>query len=235
MPPRKVVLVVRTTPDYIEWIRQRLPGKVLFLTDPESRQKAAEPEPEPAEEILMDSVDFNKVMKAVRCHLETHCLILSGITCFDCEAMAVTAAMARYFSLPFSLPESVAACQSKLLSKKAWRRHKVPTPEAEKIENEAHLMAFFKGIDGPLVLKPENGTGSELVFLCRTPQECRRQFRVILEKAGRGERFLPGEPAEAGVPGIVAEAFIDGEEYSCDFIVRHGRIQVVRVCRKNSA
>lgn len=43
--PRPVVLVVGTTTDYVDWLRQAAPGNALYLTDPQLRRAAREAPP----------------------------------------------------------------------------------------------------------------------------------------------------------------------------------------------
>ena len=77
------VLVVGTTTDYIDWIRNARPGGALFLTDPALRRDASEPPPALQEEICCDLADPEAVYDALLAHMETHRLGLSGIACFD--------------------------------------------------------------------------------------------------------------------------------------------------------
>ena len=54
-------LVVGTTADYIDWIASHYPGSALFLTDPEERRGAVEPQPPPGKEILCPLRHYQRV------------------------------------------------------------------------------------------------------------------------------------------------------------------------------
>ena len=83
MPDRSRVLVVGTTPDYIDWIRRCNPERALFLTDPGQRQRTDQPQPEPHEEILANLTDGRQVRQAVRQHLLHHRMRINAVACFD--------------------------------------------------------------------------------------------------------------------------------------------------------
>ena len=229
MPLHKVVLVVGTTTDYIEWIRQRLPGKALFLTDPKLRQNASEPNPNPKEELLCELSHRDHVVRALKAHLGTYALTLEGIFSYDCEAIPLAADLARHFNLPYCTPEAVSLCQNKFLSKQQWDRHNVLTPRAAHIESESDLVDFFYHLNKSCVVKPQNGTGSELVFLCRSEQECRSAYQLIQNGLKQKSRFLSNLDSEER---ITAEEYVRGEEFSCDFVVNSGGVQILRICRK---
>ena len=230
-PGLETVLVVGTTPDYIEWIRKRLPRKALFLTDPELRNHAAEPKPAPEEEVLCRLSDKGNVLKALSRHLEKYCIELAGIASFDCESIPLAADLAQNLNLPYCSAESVAVCQNKLVSKQKWAQNGLFTPRVAEVESEAHLVDFFHKTNGGCVLKPQNGTGSELVFLCSTEDECRKYYRLINDSR-KPACFNESTHSNGQANKIIAEAFINGEEFSCDFIIKDKHIQIIRICRK---
>ncbi len=61
----KRALVTGTTPDYVDIIRKRYPGRAVFLTDERLRQAAAEERPGPEEEITVDLRNTRVAAKAV--------------------------------------------------------------------------------------------------------------------------------------------------------------------------
>jgi len=163
--PSPRVLVVGTTADYIDWIRHSCPGNALFLTDPLIRQSAQEPPPSLFEEILFNLSDHHRVRNALQRHLRKERISLVGITSYDCESMALAALLARDFALPYPTIEAVQNCRDKFRSKRLWHRHGVPCPRARRVHMQADAVAFLHHIDGPCVLKPVGGSGSELVFV----------------------------------------------------------------------
>ena len=232
MPPRKVVLVVGTTPDYVEWIRQSLPQKALFLTDPVFRNKAIEPDPPPEEEVLCDLTDNEGVLKSLEWHLKKYRLILNGITSFDCESIPLAASLAPSLGLSYCSPLSVALCQNKFLSKQKWMKNRIRTPRVATVVNAGQLIEFFQNANRACVLKPQNGTGSELVFLCKTENDCIEYYHFIADRLKNKAGFHASPDSTEKIDKIVVEEFIEGEEFSCDFIVKDKQIQIIRICRK---
>jgi biotin carboxylase len=230
--PDRRVLVVGTTPDYIQWIRQSCSGETLFLTEPQLRQRAVEPAPRPDEELLCDLRDHAGVRTALLAHLDAYHQEPVGVACFDCESMELAAVLAGHFGLPYPSVAAVANCRNKYLSKCLWRTAGLETPPAMLVRSAADAVRFQQTLAGPIVLKPLSGSGSELIFIGTDPQSCRRGYQAIC--SGLRQRchqrlyadFCPDEPR------ILAEGMICGAEYSCDFSVRDGRALVIRLTRK---
>ena len=83
MSPDNRVLVVGTTPDYVDWIDRHCPGRGLFLTDPILRQNAGETAPEACSELLADLTGAENVWRKLTEHLDRWAIRLAGIACFD--------------------------------------------------------------------------------------------------------------------------------------------------------
>lgn len=227
-----LTLVVGTTPDYIDWIRTAAPGRALFLTDPELRHRAKEAPPAIKEEILFNINDYDKLINVIDEHMGTWNLSLNGIACFDCESMDLAARLAERYSLPYASPEAVKLCRSKYLSKIAWAQSGLACPKTDKVRSPEDAAFFFRNTGGRTVLKPLAGSGSEHVYLCETEEECRASYALIHAalQARQGHRLYHSpEPASEL---IVAEEFIQGTEYSCDFLVDHGQTALIRLTKK---
>ena len=234
MPPvdDRRVLVVGTTPDYIDDIRSRCTGQALFLTDPALRRDAREPMPEPKEEILCDLSEAEGVVRQLADHLERWGIGLAGVACFDDESMALAARLARDYGLPYPSMEAVANCRDKYRSKILWAAQGLTTPAVCKVASPEAAAAFWRTAGGPVVLKPIGGSGSELMFRCAGEADCTRHFRTIAEGLAQRQDDRLYQPCAAGAPGILAEALIAGEEFSCDFVLKGGRATVLRLTRK---
>jgi biotin carboxylase len=217
MPDEKI-LVVGTTSDYIDMLRARAPGKLLFITSHRIRRCAVEPTPMPIEEILCDPTSPEIAAMQLRRHMRAFNVSLGGIACFDCESLESSARIAEIFGLSFPSSEAIRVCRDKALTKDAWRRTGVPCPRSEKTDSLQRVYAFFNETGGPCVLKPLDSSGSERVFKCRTKEECFDAFHQV--RAGQTS------------PDVMVEEFIRGTEYSCDFMVEDGRVQLIRMARK---
>lgn len=235
MPDKSRVLVVGTTPDYIDWIRRAAPGRAVFLTQSDVRRSATESAPAADEEALCDLADTNGAQRALENHLSRHRIKLEGVACFDCESMELAARLAGVFGLPYPSPKSILLCRDKSLQKRAWRKSGVLCPRARLIREPAEALAFLQQIGGKCVLKPLTGSGSELVFLATGQEECREQLLRI--QTGLDERQNSLMYRHGFVDGAfaVAEEYIEGTEYSCDFLKQNGRADILRLARKHRA
>ena len=226
------LMVVGTTSDYIDWIRRSCPQRALFITDPTVRSNAKEPAPETHEEVLCELVDNDIVRKAVTRHLQQWGIRVNGVACFDCESMALAALLAQDFSATFPSPSAVNNCRDKLISKTLWQQNGIRCPRVAPVRNLEDATDFLSTLGQDCVLKPLSGSGSELVFLCKTEKECRRAFTVIQDglQQRKNHRLYKGVSGDS--PSIIAEEFVDAPEYSCDFLVDEDEVTLIRLTRK---
>ncbi|MDW7774185.1 MAG: ATP-grasp domain-containing protein [Desulfobulbaceae bacterium] len=229
MNSKQKVLVVGTTADYIEWIRQVCPERALFLTDFEIRENAAEPAPHPWEEILSDLNDESRVKNEILRHLQKWDISLDGITCFDCESLEMAASLAMDFNLPYPDIESINRCRDKYVSKRRWAENGVKCPRVRLVQSSDGVYDFLRELSGSCVVKPLTGSGSELVFRCTSKKDCDKWAHIIRKELSNRQSLRLYSNATTL---FLAEEFIDGTEYSCDFIVRDRGVEIVRLTRK---
>jgi len=232
------VLVAGTTADYIDIINRRFPQRALFITDVNERARATEPSPSSDDELLCDLNQPEQIVAAVRKHLNRWRMELSGITCFDCESMPTAAFIAHSFRLSYPSTEAVTACRSKYVCKKFWRQAGLSCPDVELVHNASDAVSFLHRIDGPAVLKPLTGSGSELIFLCSTKDDCVVAFNTLRSRLARhsGRRmYAPyicdGRKVDPRMVFVIEE-FVRGDEYSCDFAVDGDRVEIFRITKK---
>jgi biotin carboxylase len=226
------VLVVGTTADYIQWIRHRCPGRALFLTSPDVRRESVDPAPAPEEEIQCNLSDPAEVRQALSRHLAAYHLELDGIACFDCESMELTAGLAIEARLPYPSPNTVRNCRNKFWTKKIWRACHLTAPAFQCVYSRAEAIRFFKDLRKPCVLKPLNGSGSELLLLAHSADRagkyyCRIQQGLMQRRENRLYESVNGQHT-----AVLMEEYIQGDEYSCDFIIDNGHVQLIRLTRK---
>jgi len=228
----KKVLIIGTTPDYIQWIRISCKDRAVFITDPVLRQASFEPVPDPWEEILTPLSDAGQVFEQLKKHLEKWPHTIDSIFCFDCESMALTAVIAEQLNLDYASGQTIQNCRDKYVSKQIWQHHGIKCPVVCPINGVQDVLAFFKTTRSGCVLKPLTGSGSELVFKCTTILECRSAFHAVqtgLTKRGLNPLFQRSSSKEVL---LLAEERIVGTEYSCDFIVDKDGVQIIRLAKK---
>lgn len=244
MPKTGKILVVGTTPDYIDWIQTASPGRALFMTDSRIRKNAAEPSPDAPDELILpladlvaaisrdDTGSMDRVLSELDSHLALWNQELTGITCYDCEYLELTARIASARGLAYPSVQAVRNCRDKYVAKEIWQKNGVSCPRAVPVDSAVDAVQFLTESEKGIVLKPFCGSGSELVFRCRNPEECTRAFDLI----SRGLRERQSAPLffkSASQPHLMmAEQFISGPEYSCDCIIENGRIGIIRLARK---
>lgn len=226
------VLVVGTTPDYIDWIRQSRPDRALFLTDRVLRHGAQEPCPAPAEEILCDLSDHRQVRLALQDHLQREALRPAGVAAYDCESMELAARLAGELGLAYPSVQAVANCRDKFAAKALWEQNGLRCPKSRRVGSAADAVKFSHDLGAPCVLKPISGSGSELIFRCASARACEIRFETIARGLQQRRSNRLYQPRRPDAPQILAEEWVDGEEFSCDFWVENGRASIIRLTRK---
>jgi len=223
------ILVVGTTPDYVEWIDDHCPGRALFLTDPTLRRNAREAPPDSRSEVLADLSGAESVWRKLDGHIDRCDIHLVGVVCFDDESMALAANLADRLNLPYPSERSINLCRDKFRCKQAWASVGVPTARAGMVESLADASSFLSELGRSCVLKPLTGAGSEFVFHCCTEAETQDAVKTIRQglHRQRDNRLYTGAGSS-----ILAEEFIVGEEFSCDFMIDDHRVTIIRLARK---
>lgn len=226
------VLVVGTTSDYIDRIRNVRSKQVIFLTDKKVRGAAKDQTPADSEEILWDLADDTGIKTAVDAHMAKWRLNICGVACFDCESMETTAKLAADYNLPYPGIEAVRISRDKYVSKEIWHQNGIACPIAIPIKEKGDVIRFLGQCPDGVVLKPFCGSGSELVFLCRTPAECEAGFETIdAGLAARTHNAIFDTFFSEG-SRMVAEQWINGPEFSCDFVLDRDKTTILRTTQK---
>jgi biotin carboxylase len=217
------VLVVGTTADYIDWIRNSRPGAALFLTEKRIRRTSSEPVPAPGEELLFQLEDGDNPAHLLRDHTERWKIQLNGVTCYDCESLPVASRLAEEFHCSFPSPRAIANCRSKYQSKVLWKKHRVACPASQLIASAQEAWSFAAKNNESCVLKPVFGSGSELTFRCRSREDCDNAFALFQARQ------------KSKITAVLAESWVDGQEYSCDCLIKDGQVELLRLTAKISS
>jgi biotin carboxylase len=229
---RSRVLVVGTTTDYVDLLRRGHPEECLFLTKLRLRLHAKEPRPADGEEVLYRGNRQLHAIELLRRHQYRYGIKVVGVVCFDCESMPLASFMAKRLGLPYPSSKAVKCCRNKRLMKQHWRAGGTSNPRFSIVQRSEEAVEFLQQIGGPCVLKPLSGSGSELVFRVENSAECRLRFEKIISNL-KSRRTAPlYQFCKEGRGSILMEEWIDGEEFSCDFLVETDRVRVIRLTRK---
>ena len=237
------VLIVGTTPDYVVKLYERYSKSLLFLTDTRFQNDSS------LKKLPSLSLIFASLEKADEACRKTHEFLRSsgkapdGIGCFDCDSLLLASRLGSELGLRFPSWEAIARCRSKFESKKTWTGHGVASPIASIASSLPETLDFFKSHGKNMVLKPLAGSGSELLFHCKDEPSVSKAVTVLCEELPkrRANPLFRPFPSPAGDSLIdpcacwVAEEFISGPEFSCDFVLYDDEVFFIRETGKIKA
>lgn len=237
------ILVVGTTPDYILRLSEEIANPLFFLTAARFKSEPQLSEIPPSN-LLFDAFDvFEKTLQNLVAFLAEKKIALSGVACFDCESLIMAARLASRLNLPFPPRQAVARSRNKFEARRSWTAAGINSPYASLACDLQETLHFFRTHGEDIVLKPVSGSGSELLFHCMEEEEVRRAVEILEEELPlRKENplFAPFPDPFRGhdihpCRSWIAEEFISGEEFSCDFVCRGDEILIVRETGKVKA
>ncbi len=226
------VLIVGTTPDYIDWIQKESPDRALFLTEPEIRKRAKESSPGPENEIVVQLDNISALKETLKNHLKKWNQRISGIACFDCESMEIASQLATTFKADYPDIQSIRNCRDKYVSKQIWKKNGIRCPCVCPVNSVEATIDFLKTCQNGIVLKPLCGSGSELVFYCKFPRDCSAVFEILKDGLTKRRQNRLFNQKSARDYLMLAEEYVIGPEYSCDFIIENDKISIIRLSRK---
>jgi len=237
------VLIVGTTPDYVAKLYKRYSKSLLFLID---RRFRGDPF---LSHLPPSSLIFAPLQEAEAACRMTHDVLRAGratpegIACFDCDSLLLASRLGSELGLRFPPWEAIARSRSKFDTKKIWPAHGVASPFASIASSLMETLGFFNTHGRNIVLKPVSGSGSELLFHCTSEPALTQAVKTLeeeLPKRSRNPLFRPFPNPAGGAPVDpcrcwVAEDFISGPEFSCDFVLHDERISLIRETGKIKA
>lgn len=235
------MIVVGTTPDYVEKIsRKRPPGSVLFILDQRHLNSHLLSGLNRSILIFTDLEQYDDTLDSLKKRLSESHMSDPGFACFDCESLIMASRLANYFKSPFPPTEAILVTRSKFLSREVWRKAGLDNPRAVLASGIDETLRYFNVFKRDIVLKPISGSGSELVFRCVDEKGVGESVSIMeeqLEKRRNNPLFRPiKDPftSEAVDPCKmwVVEEYVSGQEFSCDFILHEGKVYIVREAGK---
>jgi len=237
------VLIVGTTPDYVLKLYERYSNSLLFLTDTRFQEDPLL-KTLPSSSLIFASLENSEEACRITCEfLKAGLAAPEGIACFDCDSLLLASRLGSELGLRFPAWEAIARCRSKFESKKIWTGRGVASPIASIASSLPETIDFFKSHGENMVLKPLAGSGSELLFHCRDMSGLTKAVAILEEELPirKGNPLFRPFPNPAGDSFIdpcscwVAEEFISGPEFSCDFVFLEGEVFFIRETGKIKA
>ena len=146
-----------------------------------------------------------------------------GIVCFICDYLHLTAQLAPSLGLSFHSEAAVGRSRLKNRAAEAWQAAGVPTPYSRPVRCLEDLERFCLEIpEGPWILKPTDRSGSEWVLRVDRPEYLTEAHRKIRRGLGGGDDVT-----------YLAQAFVDGTEYSADVYLDGNGAHILRLTRKH--
>jgi biotin carboxylase len=235
----EAILVVGTTPDYVCRLHKAASEPLLFLTDArfqgDPQLKAV-----PASRLVFAHLDSTGELPP---SAFSGTVSISGVACFDCESLLLASRLADRLELPFPPWQAIVRSRNKFEARRIWTAAGIGSPFASLSAELEETLAFFHHHGEDIVLKPLSGSGSELLFHCTKEHEVRAAVMTMKEELPRRKTNPLFYPFPDPVYGHeidpcrvwIAEEFVSGEEFSCDFVYHGEEIFVIRETGKVKA
>jgi biotin carboxylase len=237
------VLIVGTTPDYVVKLYERYSKSLLFLTDRRFQEDPLLQKLPPSSLIFASLENSEEACRSTHEFLRTRLTPLDGIACFDCDSLLLASRLGSELGLRFPPREAIARSRNKFETKKTWTGSGVASPIASLASSLPETITFFRSHGENMVLKPVAGSGSELLFHCKDEPDVRKAVTILEEELPKrkGNPLFRPFPNSAGDSFIdpcacwVAEEFISGPEFSCDFVLQDEEVFFIRETGKIKA
>ena len=125
--------------------------------------------------------------------------------------------LAEKMGLPGSNVDSVKICRNKYSLYQALVGSEVNVPKTYSVCDLNGLENIFNEIVCPVIIKPNSGTGSIGVKLCKTRQECFEHIKLLLENAH---------------PNVLIQEYIDAPEFSVEVCSFGGDHHIIGITKK---
>jgi len=230
------VIVVGTTPDYVVKIHKKHSNANVFVLDVRFRGDILFQQVDRSSLLFVPFEDYGETARSVHQYISLNNLSPKGLACFDCESLLVAARLASELSLPYPSVEAIIHTRNKFELRRIWAESQIPCPRVFLASSLSESTEAFDLLNRDIVLKPVSGSGSELLFHCKTPGEVKGAVRIMEEQLP----LRKSNPLFSPIPGThkaesvdpcefwIVEEFISGPEFSCDFLLYEDRAVILR-------
>ncbi|WP_371501717.1 ATP-grasp domain-containing protein [Kitasatospora sp. NBC_00374] len=142
-------------------------------------------------------------------------------------ATPFAARLAERYGLPGAGLGAALILRDKALLRQVSAAAGIANPASARVRSAAEVLAFVRATAGPVVLKPANRQASVGTRVLHGPAEVDSAWAdCLVQDEGV---FVPDRPMELS---MLAERFVDGDEYSVEMLVRGGEPLFVNVTGK---
>jgi biotin carboxylase len=228
------VMLVQSEPGF--WVRLMAPPvrraghRAVLVTTPLSDNQRAAVDDLLDDIIELDVVNDPEVLAATARRLGPDTKV---ITCTDASMVATTRA-AELLGVARTPAHVYAAVRNKYAARQALAAAGVPNPRFALLERPQDAPAVAAHVGLPAVVKPMNGSGSNLIRVVHSADELARAYQVLAER-------LPGSMGglyDTLVDGVdptrtfLVEGRLDGPEYCLDVVIRDGEVEPLKLVSK---
>ncbi len=128
------------------------------------------------------------------------------------KPLVMMARIAAHFQLPFFSMDTAEICTDKQQMKATFLANSIPCAKGYLIEKPEDIKAF------PVIIKPVDNSGSRGVYFCENRTEANTLIASAFQHTKKDQ--------------LLAETFIDGEEYSIESIHSEGIAHVIQITEK---
>ena len=229
MQKRRILLIAPTTTyrlDDFLTAAQRLDVEVLLATN--RCGVLARLWPEHATLSLPFSAPRQAVSKAAALLEQTP---VDAVLAVDDESTPLASMLARKLKLPGNTPKSTKLARNKYLFRKALSASELPSPDFQlfAVEQDFRKKIEWKKLPFPCVLKPLTLSGSQGVIRADNRSEFSAAFRRI---AAILEQTQLRKTKDKFAKFILAEQFIEGDEFAIEGLLTDGRLRILTIFDK---
>lgn len=153
---------------------------------------------------------------------------IHAVVGYDDQAVPIVARIADALGLPGNSVEAADASRDKVLMKQRFEAAGLPIAHYHLAQDEDGAVGWAARNGYPVVVKPMRGSASQGVIRADTEQELREAYRR-LRRIVRSQGLDTGGRSDAEQ---LVEGYINGNEYSVEFLVKDGRAHVLCLFEK---
>lgn len=150
---------------------------------------------------------------------------VDAVLAADDHGLALAARLREKLGLPGNSPQAVAQLADKLMFRQLQRRMVLPHPAFYCLQHDGELQAAASAVGFPMVVKARRLNASRGVIRADNAAELRHAVHQVRRIQKRLQR-------DADCLGLLAEAFIPGEEVALEGVLQGGALRVLALFDK---